>query len=224
MPHTEKDMVSISIDQIIATLSKVPFMGKALVNAALNRSSQSAKCDKCDNVAQVSIADIVQSPLTILSQIGFKKHARVFTPGGQPIVLTDPASSTSTSSLAANSTTAEDIKSAQVLLAQENQLPQNNPNNAHYTVEKHNPSSPAVKGAVSSDLKKPIVTAFHCDRPNCNGRLGIHCFKGDATDGDKQKLVDRIKSILTAMPDVVEASINAEKVKDFTLDDVFWVD
>ena len=227
MPHTEKEIFGISIDQIIATLSKVPFIGKRLVHAAIDRSSQSAKCDNCDNVAQLSVADIVKHPLTILSQMGFKRHARVVI-ASVPEHLNNHENSSSSpaaqsSSLADQKSEAE-IKAAEALLAKE--LALNTNQQHHYTTEVHNPSSPALQGALASSVSKTtnkIVTAFHCDQCQ-KGRLGIHCFKGDATDGNKQQLVDRIKNILQAMPDVVEATINAENVKAFTLEDVFWVD
>jgi hypothetical protein len=81
----------------------------------------------------------------------------------------------------------------------------------------------------ASDAPEPGSTAcalsspFVCKR--CGGRLGVHTFKGDATDGSKERLLHQLLTILQAIPDLVAVDIKLrEKIVAAAEEDVLWVD
>jgi hypothetical protein len=83
-------------------------------------------------------------------------------------------------------------------------------------------SSPATPQSPSSSSPAASVV-FRCE--SCKtGRLGVHTYKGDATDGSKAVLMERIVRIFEVMPDVIATSMNADAARSFKLEDIFWVD
>lgn len=66
------------------------------------------------------------------------------------------------------------------------------------------------------------IQGHQCEQDNCNGRVGIHVFSGDATDGSKDELVRLVSVLLNMMPEIT--GIEPEKVQNFGIEDVYWVD
>ena len=211
--------MGITVDQIVSVLAAVPFLGRRLINSALDTCSQRHRCDTCGTTAEVIIGDIVKNPLALLSDVGMERHSRQLSPAAVVATTSSPDKNKNDSaSSSPTSTTTFRTK-------------QNNENNfgtATAFACPQSPTSPSsfASGAEGKDMTKKAYNnknAFNC--LSCpSGRLGIHTFEGDSTNGDKQKLMERIKNIFLAVPDLIDTSMEQGQVKNFKVEDVFWVD
>jgi len=56
--------------------------------------------------------------------------------------------------------------------------------------------------------------------PTCGGRLGVHTYPGDSTNGDKDKLAQMLREMLGLMPGLVP--IPSEIIASLDQDDIYF--
>ncbi|CUG05609.1 Hypothetical protein, putative [Bodo saltans] len=74
----------------------------------------------------------------------------------------------------------------------------------------------------TSVVAAATANPFACTK--CQGRLGVHCFPGDATNGNKKELMAKLFALFDAMPELIALKLPPSKVKSIQEEDIFWVD
>ena len=232
----------IPLSQLIGYISKIPMLGKQMVREAAKRSGQRHKCSGCGKVVEVCVAHIIDDPVALLSDIGRERlqpQRQEATNGAvvataSPIPVSPGARSESPSSIGGNGGEAKLLEAEEIaILADLAACDDRSPASASPqpdAIGEETTTITATTTTANADVASPQQDAGarfapnHFDCAACGGRLGVHCYPGDATNGSKQELMEKLFALFDAMPEVIGLKIPPAKVKTIVQEDIFWVD
>lgn len=199
-------------------------LGKQMVREAAKRSSQRHKCSQCGGIAEVCVAHIIDDPRALLSQAGRERLFDDADGPSQGLQTPPPVDEDKAASCSASdeemSKRIEDAITAEMEACEDRAEPQ-------APLPASSEEAGEARNEVSKSSTPPIVEAvispFTCTICK-EGRLGVHCFPGDATNGNKRELMDKLFALFDAMPELIALKLPPSKVKTITEEDIFWVD
>jgi hypothetical protein len=240
----------IPLSQLIGYIGKIPMLGKQMVREAAKRSSQRHKCSGCGLIVEVCVVHIIEDPVALLSDDG---RQRLFVEEQSPISSTPPPSTTPTTGTSSPVLDEDAAKAMEAAIAAELEACESKPQTATdddglspltettmtertTSVQGHDEHQQQQQPPPSADAndqggpRSPQVDAGASIAPNrfactvCNARLGVHCFPGDATNGNKAELMAKLFALFDAMPELIALKLPPSKVKTIVESDIFWVD
>jgi hypothetical protein len=231
----------IPLAQLIGMVGKIPGVGKAMVREAAKRSSQRHKCSQCGVITEVIVSHIIEDPQALLSDDGKQRLFKEDAPAAEtaPTDSTEQADKEELMDDEAVKALEHTIKSE--LDSCDDRTRTNNEGSdgtdlltlaqadESATTAATDTTAEVRDSSLASDTTCSTATTgattanpFACTQ--CEGRLGVHCFPGDATNGNKKELMAKLFALFDAMPELIALKLPPSKVKSIQEEDIFWVD
>jgi hypothetical protein len=227
----------IPLAQLIGMVGKIPGVGKAMVREAAKRSSQRHKCSRCGVITEVIVSHIIEDPQALLSDDGkrrlFKEDdvapAEVIAPATTELVdEEEPMDDEAVKALERTMTSELDACDDRTITNNEGSdaTDFSAVTSTHAQIDETatttTTDTTAEARVTNTTGSTATVNPFACAQ--CQGRLGVHCFPGDATNGNKKELMAKLFALFDAMPELIALKLPPSKVKSIQEEDIFWVD